>query len=58
MQLLLVNDHLITEVLKYEITRYDGGMENPEYRRVTLQHLFAFETVTESQWKKFLDWNY
>jgi len=43
-----------TEVLKCEITGYDGGMEKPEYRKVALQHLFAFKAVAESQWKKFL----
>jgi len=43
-----------TEVLKCEITGYDGGMEKPEYRKVALQHLFAFKAVAESQWRKFL----
>jgi hypothetical protein len=43
------------EVLKCEITGYDGGMEKQEYyRKVALQHLFAFKAVAERQWKKFL----
>jgi hypothetical protein len=43
-----------TEVLKCEITGYDGGMEKQEYRKVALQHLFAFKAAAESQWKRFL----
>ncbi|KAG2139286.1 hypothetical protein DEU56DRAFT_944180 [Suillus clintonianus] len=47
-----------TEVLKCEVASdHDGGMEAPEYRRVAFQYFVAFQSLAQSHWEKFLNFD-